>query len=233
MDLFNETGAAQGCNLGSMLFAVAYNEVLEEVREFAETQDAEGVKTLIAAFADDTTLVGELKTVVHLFLLIQKIAKQKYNLDFHRTKCMAYSPARTAERLRKEIQEAQDEIIAEDDSLADFTFISSCTSEGITIIEGSGGFRSLGGPIGSDKFKLDYIKNVWEKTMRDWQTFKDMHSSTKWRMDVLIYCLRARFNHLFRCIEPRITLQIAAELDQWFSCKFAVSLALIGTRRIK
>ena len=52
--------------------------------------------------------------------------------------------------------------------------------------------------------------------MRDWQTFKDMHSSTKWRMDVLIYCLRARFNHLFRCIEPRITLQIAAELDQWF-----------------
>ena len=82
MDLFNETGAAQGCNLGSMLFAVAYNEVLEEVREFAETQDAEGMKTLIAAFADDTTLVGELKTVVHLFLLIQKIAKQKYNLDF-------------------------------------------------------------------------------------------------------------------------------------------------------
>lgn len=35
-------------------------------------------------------------------------------------------------------------------------------------------------------------------------------------MDVLIYCLRARFIHLFRCIEPRVTLQIAAELDQWF-----------------
>ena len=35
MDLFNETGAAQGCNLGSMLFAVAYNEVLEEVKDFA------------------------------------------------------------------------------------------------------------------------------------------------------------------------------------------------------
>ena len=39
MDLFNETRAAQGCNLGSMLFAIAYNEVLEEVRDFAKTKD--------------------------------------------------------------------------------------------------------------------------------------------------------------------------------------------------
>ena len=83
-------------------------------------------------------------------------------------------------------------------------------------IEGSGGFRSLGGPIGSDTFKLEYIKETWEKTKRDWKAFKNMHSSSKWRMDVLIYCLRPRFNHLFRCIEPRVTLQIAAELDQWF-----------------
>ena len=89
MDLFNETGAAQGCNLGSMLFAVAYNEVLEEARKFAKTKDVKGLETLIAALADDTTLVGKLRTVVHLFLLIQKLAKQKYNLAFHSVKCAA------------------------------------------------------------------------------------------------------------------------------------------------
>ena len=39
MDLFNETGAAQGCNLGSMLFVVAYNEVLQEVKDFVRNID--------------------------------------------------------------------------------------------------------------------------------------------------------------------------------------------------
>ena len=135
MDLFNETGAAQGCNLGSMLFAVAYNEVLEEARAFAKSKDVKGLETLIAALADDTTLVGELRTVVHLFLLIQKLAKQKYNLDFHRKKCAAYSPSRTAEALHKELERVQEEIIAEDQSLAPFAFISSCKSEVIAVTE--------------------------------------------------------------------------------------------------
>ena len=190
--------------------------MLQEARNLATEMDVEGMETLIAVLADDTTIIGELRTVVHLFLLIQKLAKERYNLDFHRSKCIAYSPSRTAEVLRSELASAQEEIIAKDPSLTDFAFISSCHSEGIAIMEGSGGFRSLGGPIGSDSYKLQYIRDTWEKTKADWQAFKNMHSSAKWRMDVLLYCLRARFNHLFRCIEPWVTLQIAAKLDQWF-----------------
>ena len=37
--------------------------------------DVDGMETLIAALADDTTIIGELRTFVHLFLLIQKLAK--------------------------------------------------------------------------------------------------------------------------------------------------------------
>ena len=76
-------------------------------------------------------------------------------------------------------------------------------------------FPFIGYAYDSDNFKLQYIKETWEKTKTDRQTLKIAHSSSKWRMGVLIYCLRARFNHLFRCITPRVTLRIAAELDQW------------------
>ena len=81
----------------------------------------------------------------------------------------------TGEALHKELEKVQQEIIAEDPSLGPFAFISSCKSDGITVIGGSGGFRSLGGPIGSDDFKLEYIKETWEKTKRDWEAFKNMH----------------------------------------------------------
>ena len=33
---------------------------------------------------------------------------------------------------------------------------------------------------------------------------------------MLKFGLHARFNHLFRCIEPRITSQLAPALDKWF-----------------
>lgn len=87
---------------------------------------------------------------------------------------------------RQKFHKARGEIIPVDQFLAPFAFISSCKSEGITVIEGWGGVHSLGGPIGSDNFKSDYIKEVWEKTKTDRQAFKNMHSSSKWRMDVLI-----------------------------------------------
>ena len=72
----------------------------------------------------------------------------------------------------------------------------------------------MGGPIGHDDFQ--YIKEVFNLTKKDWQIFKYMYSSSKWRIDVLTYCMRTRINHLLRYIEPKVTLQIVAELDQWF-----------------
>ena len=185
MDLYNETGAAQGCNLGSMLFAVAYNEVLEEVKAFARTLDSEEAEALLAALADDTTLVGEIDTVVHLYLLIQKLAKEKYDLLFHDTKCQGYSPSLAAEELRAALEEAQARIIRKDPTLAPYAFVTSCKEKGISIIEGRHGFRSLGGPIGSDEFKLAYIRQTFDRTKEDWNRFKKMHSISKYKLDVL------------------------------------------------
>ena len=86
-----------------MLFAVAYNEVLEEIRDFAKTNYAAETETLLAALPDHTTLLRELKPVIHQF---QKLAKEKYDLDFHRDNCVAYSPLRTAEQLREDLKQA-------------------------------------------------------------------------------------------------------------------------------
>ena len=101
-----------------MLFAVAYNEVLAEVKDFIRNIDSEEAEALLAALADDATLVGEPEIVVHLFLLIQKLAKEKYNLGFHRHKCQGYSPSMTARELRAVLEKAQAKITAKDPTLA-------------------------------------------------------------------------------------------------------------------
>ena len=71
-------------------------------------------------------------------------------------------------------------------------------------------------PIGSDAFKLNYIQQVWDKTKNDWAKILENVSNKKWRLDMLKFGLHARFNHLFRCIEPRITSQMATALDTLF-----------------
>ena len=86
-----------------MLFTVACNEVLEEIRDFAITNYVEEAETLLAALPDDTTLIRELKPVIHQF---QKLAKEKYDLDFHRDNCVAHSPLRTVEQLREDLKQA-------------------------------------------------------------------------------------------------------------------------------
>ena len=100
--------------------------VLQEVKDFVKNIDSEEAETLLAALADDTTLVGEPEVVVHLYLLIQKLAKEKYNLSFHSQKCQGYSPSMTASELRTVLEKAQNNIIEGDPTLAPFTFVSSC-----------------------------------------------------------------------------------------------------------
>ena len=60
------------------------------------------------------------------------------------------------------------------------------------------------------------VKQVLDKTKKDWTNILENVTNKKWRLDMLKFGLHARFNHLFRCIEPRITSQIAPELDNWF-----------------
>merc|ERR1711991_178073 len=57
---------------------------------------------------------------------------------------------------------------------------------------------------------------VFDVVKDDWQKVLAKVSNRKWRLDLLKYCLNPRFNHLFRCVEPEVTKQIADELDRWF-----------------
>jgi hypothetical protein len=147
------------------------------------------------------------------------MAKKIYNLDFHQgSKCVAFSPTKTASKLQKVLAEEQAKTITGDTNLAPYAFQFNCANNnaGITIIDKSNGTRSLEVPIGSDTFKLKYIQQILDKTKNDWARILENVSNKKWRLDMLKFGLHARFNHLFRCIEPRITSQMTPVLDKWF-----------------
>ena len=138
-------------------------------------------------------------------------------MEFHQgSKCNAYSPARTASELQKVLAEEQAKAIAEDPTLEPYAIQFNCANseDGITIVDKSNGIRSLGVPIGSDTYKLDYIKQVLDKTKKDWANILENVTNKKWRLDMLKFGLHARFNHLFRCIEPRIISQMATGIKR-------------------
>ena len=208
----SETGFTQGDSAASAGFSLNHAKCLmEPLRKFAKEIEANLTpeeQTFLAALCDDTMLAGPPATVVTLYLKLRKMAKDIYNLEFHQgPKCKAYSPARTARELQKVLADEQDKAILADSSLAPYAIQFNCANndDGITIIDKSNGTRSLGVPIGSDAFKLNYIQQVWDKTKNDWAKILENVFNKKWRLDMLKFGLHARFNHLFRCIEPRIT----------------------------
>jgi hypothetical protein len=88
---------------------------MEPLRKFAEEIESSlspVEQTFLAALCDDTTLVGPPATVVTLYLKLQKMGKELYNLDFHQgAKCKAYSPARTASDLQQILAKEQEKVI--------------------------------------------------------------------------------------------------------------------------
>ena len=218
------TGFTQGDPAASGGFSLNHAKFLmDPLRKFAKAIESilsPEEQTFLAALCDDTTLAGPPATVVTLYLKLRKMAKEIYNLDFHQgTKCNAYSPARSASELQQVLAEEQSKAIMADPSLAEYAIQFNCANndDGITIIDKSNGTRSLGVPIGSDAFKLQYIQQVWDKTKNDWAKILENVSNKKWRLDMLKFVLHARFNHLlFRCIESRITGKLAPALGNWF-----------------
>ena len=60
------------------------------------------------------------------------------------------------------------------------------------------------------------MKETFEEVKQDWIKILKMESNPKFRLDLLHHCLNPRFNHIFRCVEPEVTTQIADELNYWF-----------------
>ena len=108
----------------------------------------------------------------------------------------------------------QQEIIAEDPSLA--LLVHFFLQVGWHhCYWGIGRFPLVGGPIGSDDFKLEYIKETWEKTKRDGKLLrKCTHlQSGGWMCCFIVYGLGSI---IFSDVLSLESLQIAEELDQWF-----------------
>ena len=219
MSMKSETGATQGCPLAMMLFAIAYTSIIEDLRNEIADDEAGLVDqkncAFIGAIADDTTIVAEDKKAVFLYLKLQQLAKDKLNLRFHKSKCAVISFGCDEITLRKRLKHAQKEVLSQHPELKGYTIPMDGydADETVTVVGREGGIRLLGAPIGSEAFKLQYVKDIFTKVKEDWQKILKVEFNSKRRLHLLKFCLNSRFTHLFRNIEPEVTRKIADELD--------------------
>jgi hypothetical protein len=215
----SESGATQGCPMAMMLFAYAFSKVFDKLRVLLNAQEATVSpidKTFMGAIADDASIIGTPYNTVLMYLNMQKIADEDFNLKFHSSKCTAFSFGLNKEEMTRELEHAQTEILRGDRSLQKYRIIFRDTNESKAIDIRDDGIRLLGVPIGLADFKLQYMRNIFREVKQDWEKVKAKVLNPKRRLDLLKHCLNPRFNHLFRCVEPDVTTQIADELDNWF-----------------
>ena len=120
--------------------------------------------------------------------------------------------------LRKRLKDAQRVVLEQHPNLSEFSIPVGYNDEdeGVRIIGKEGGIRLLGAPIGSEAFKIQYMRDIFTKVKEDWKKVLEVEKNPKRRLHLLKFCLNSRFTHLFRNIEPVVTRQIADELDNWF-----------------
>ena len=198
-----------------MLFAYAFSKVFEKLRDIlapkeANTEPAD--KTFLGAIADDAAIIGTPDKAVLMYLHMQKIADEDFNLKFHTPKCAAFSFGLNKNDMIQAMEDAQNDILRDNHNYSLRPYRINFRALNIS----NDGIRLLGVPLGSTDFKIQYMEDVFQTVKEDWQKVLAKVSNHKWRLDLLKYCLNPRFNHLFRCVEPAITSTIADKLDKWF-----------------
>ena len=222
MSMKSENGATQGCPLAMMLFAIAYSSIIEELRNEISQEEAalndQKDCAFIGAIADDTALAAEDNKAVFLYLKLQQLAKDKLNLRFHKSKCAVISFGCDGVTLRKRLKDAQRVVLEQHPNLSEYSIPVGYNDadKGVKIIGKEGGIRLLGAPIGSEAFKIQYMRDIFTKVKEDWQKVLEVEKNLKRRLHLLKFCLnKVDSLNLFRNIEPVVTRQIADELDNW------------------
>ena len=108
-----------GCPLAMMLFAYAFSKVFEKLRDIlapkeANTEPAD--KTFLGAIADDAAIIGTPDKAVLMYLHMQKIADEDFNLKFHTPKCAAFSFGLNKNDMIQAMEDAQNDILRDNNN---------------------------------------------------------------------------------------------------------------------